>query len=291
MKSKEQKSEIYKGLLTLKEKMEIIEYKNNFIDVANTRIAEMFSVKFKKKINRRSIKNYMDNKEAITAAFVSNNDLNTIPRNFKFGDVDRRLKEWIDMIENQGGFLTDEIIKNKALSIFTALKKESKEDENKKEYEFKASSGWLSKFKRRYGFKVKQCSGEGFDVEKQNHDEFTSSTTKKIEEYGENNVFNCDETALFYKLAPSKSLVSKIRKGIKRYKDRITILLACNMSGTEKLKPVIIGKFKNPRAFKNFNKDYYCNYLYNTKAWMTSNDFNRWLFDINDSFKAKTEKY
>ncbi|KAG0442373.1 hypothetical protein DMUE_0320 [Dictyocoela muelleri] len=103
--------------------MKIIEHEKNFKGVTNTRIAEMFSGKFKKKINRRSIKNYMDNKRAITDAFISNKFLNIIPRNLKFEKVDQKVKEWIDMIEDQGGFRIDQIIKKNALLIYKDLKK------------------------------------------------------------------------------------------------------------------------------------------------------------------------
>lgn len=63
--------------------------------------------------------------------------------------------------------------------------------------------------------------------------------------------FHCIETMLFFKLAPSKSLIKTVRKDIKRYKDRISILLAFNMSGTIKLSPASIGKIKNSRPLKN----------------------------------------
>lgn len=37
--------------------------------------------------------------------------------------------------------------------------------------------------------------------------------------------------------------------GGKLSKDRVTLLLAANMSGTEKCKPLMIGKSKKPRCF------------------------------------------
>ena len=38
--------------------------------------------------------------------------------------------------------------------------------------------------------------------------------------------------------------------GGKQQKDRLTILFCCNSDGSEKLEPVVVGKFKNPRCFK-----------------------------------------
>ncbi|KAG0442128.1 Tigger transposable element-derived protein 6 [Dictyocoela muelleri] len=67
-------------------------------------------------------------------------------------------------------------------------------------------------------------------------------------------------------------------------------MLTCNKDGTEKLKPFIIGKFKNPRALKNFDKNFFCRYAFNKNAWMTSIEFKKWLFDWNCTLKEKNRK-
>jgi hypothetical protein len=65
-----------------------------------------------------------------------------------------------------------------------------------------------------------------------------------IEHYEPHNIFNCDETSLFFKLMPDKSLVIDKNdcRGGRRSKERYTVMLCSNMLGTEKLKPVVIGK-------------------------------------------------
>ena len=72
-----------------------------------------------------------------------------------------------------------------------------------------------------------------------------------IEGYDMNDVFNADETGLFYKAAPSGTLtVSGTHPtGDKTPKDRVTVLLLCNSTATEK-KEYEIGKLKKPRCFK-----------------------------------------
>ena len=78
---------------------------------------------------------------------------------------------------------------------------------------------------------------------------------EKIKSYN-SSAYNCDETALFYRVIPDKSLSTKYEShhGVKRAnKDRITILLCCNSTGTNKWKLFIIGKAKKPRSLKNFN--------------------------------------
>jgi len=73
-------------------------------------------------------------------------------------------------------------------------------------------------------------------------------------EYDPRNVFNCDETGLFYKCTPNRSLTIKNtdRTSGKFFKERITLLFCVNMIG-EKLKPLMIGSSKNPNGFKNLN--------------------------------------
>ena len=65
-----------------------------------------------------------------------------------------------------------------------------------------------------------------------------------LDMFNENDVFNADETGLFYRTTPDRSLVlSKEEcKGGKKSKERLTVLLCSNLTGIEKLKPVVIGK-------------------------------------------------
>uniref|UniRef100_A0A8C8SRH6 DDE-1 domain-containing protein n=1 Tax=Pelusios castaneus TaxID=367368 RepID=A0A8C8SRH6_9SAUR len=71
-------------------------------------------------------------------------------------------------------------------------------------------------------------------------------------------MYNCDETALFAKLLPDKTLALKYETqktaGFKKIKDRVTLLFCTNKTGSHKLTPLLIGRFNNPRCFKHLNK-------------------------------------
>ncbi|XP_035207015.1 tigger transposable element-derived protein 1-like [Stegodyphus dumicola] len=63
-------------------------------------------------------------------------------------------------------------------------------------------------------------------------------------------VFNMDETCLFWKRMPSRTFLFKDevkRPGFKAYKDRVTIIMAGNAEGFM-LKPGFVYKAKNPRV-------------------------------------------
>ncbi len=57
-------------------------------------------------------------------------------------------------------------------------------------------------------------------------------------------------------MLPERTLAFKGGKcsGGKKAKQRISILLAANMNGTQKLPPLFIRKYFKPRCFKNVNK-------------------------------------
>lgn len=64
--------------------------------------------------------------------------------------------------------------------------------------------------------------------------------------------------------------------GLKISKQRITFLGCSNASGSHKIKPLVMGKAKNPRCFKNFNNPIV--YRNSRNAWMTCNIFENWFF-------------
>ena len=99
-----------------------------------------------------------------------------------------------------------------------------------------------------------------------------------LNEYGEDDIFNADETGIFYKCLPDKSLALKGERctGGKKVKERMTALFAANMSDKEKLPLVVIGKSLRPRCMKNV-KNLPVDYTANKKAWMTSSIFENWL--------------
>jgi hypothetical protein len=60
---------------------------------------------------------------------------------------------------------------------------------------------------------------------------------------------NQDETGQFWRQVPQRSLATGERAGRKQDKQRITMSLCCNATGTDKLKLFVIGKFKRPPSF------------------------------------------
>ena len=196
-------------------------------------------------------------------------------------DLNEQVWEWFVAARSKNIPVSGPILQEKALNIATELG----------QTDFKASNGWLEKFRLRYNINFKVLSGESAGVDQDVVKTWKQRLDSLIDEYSADDIFNCDETGLFYKALPTKSLVQKgdSSHGSKIPKNRLTILLCSNMSGTEKLIPLMIGKSKKPRCFKNI-KDVSklpVTWKHNKKAWMNTIMFDEWLKDLNRSMAKK----
>ena len=105
--------------------------------------------------------------------------------------------------------------------------------------EFSASDGWLWRFSSRHGIWQLTLQGEKLWADKPAADQFvtTFQTFTKQNKYTLNEIFNCDETGVYYKLMLQKTLASSFEKsadGCKTQKERVTISACANASDTIK---------------------------------------------------------
>ncbi|CAG8788586.1 43235_t:CDS:2 [Gigaspora margarita] len=100
---------------------------------------------------------------------------------------------------------------------------------------FNTSDGWLSKFKKRHHIKEYK-------------------RLELIKNYHPEDVYNADETALYWRIEPDKTLANGPISGQKKAKDHVTVLLTCNATGSHKPAPLFIYKFKTLWALKNIDK-------------------------------------
>jgi hypothetical protein len=99
----------------------------------------------------------------------------------------------------------------------------------------------------------KTVSGECKSADSSTVEEWRKEQLLRIfEGYEPKNIYIVDETGLFFRLPPNKtvSLKGDPCNGGKNSKERITVLSACNADVTDKLPPLVIGKNENPRCFK-----------------------------------------
>lgn len=205
-------------------------------------------------------------------------------------ELDEALFVWYSLQRERGVPISGPILAQKALLLNSKLPSP--------DVDFTASQGWLDRWKTRHGVRQLTVTGESLSSDTAGSEKFK----KEFEEFvlAENltpdQVFNADETGLFYRLLPSKTLASKVddaAKGYKKNKDRLTAMACSNASGKCKLPLVIVGKSKKPRALKNVNHDTLpVAYKAQKSAWMDGFIFKNWFFknfvpDVKKFLKEK----
>jgi hypothetical protein len=138
---------------------------------------------------------------------------------------------------------------------------------------FSVSSGWSSRFKDRHGLVFKKLAGESAEISAKSTDAWLESLPSLLEGYEPRDVYNADETGLFFNVLPDRTLVYKGETchGGKHSKYRLTVLLCVNSDGSDKQVPIVIGKSSKPRCFDV--KKLPIKYHANSKAWMTTEIF------------------
>lgn len=183
-------------------------------------------------------------------------------------DVDHALYTWFLPARASGIPVTVSLLQSKAL----ALNEELGGSRN-----FKASNGWFWRWRHRKGIRRLTIAGEKLSANTQAADKFKVefSHTIKNEKLVRAQIFNFDETGLWYKTMPNRTMAAKEETqapGFKNSKDRVTIGACCNADGSFKLTLVLVGKSARPRAFKNISpKNLPVSYKHQNSAWMCHN--------------------
>lgn len=224
------------------------------------------------KRNRAKLESWTSGKNFSPSASTSRSRMKTS----EYEKTSEALFVWFCTQRRKGTPISGPILKEKA-QFFQQRLKEG-------EVNFTASSGWLDNWKKRYGVRQLHVSGEKLSADSKSADLFVERlrTIIENEKLTRKQLYNCDETGLNFKMLPDKSLASHDEKsapGHKMSKERITVLPCSNASGEHKLRLLVIGKSKKPRAFKNLNLQGLPTAYRNQKsAWMDTNIFKEWFF-------------
>lgn len=167
-------------------------------------------------------------------------------KNSMYEDLDKAVLEWFSQQRAQGTPISGPIIAHQAKIFFQQLGYEG---------EFDASSGWLTRFKERHGVRELSIQGEKLSANQEGASQFRGDFQKLVlsKNLLPEQIYNADETGLFWKCLPTKTLAftSEVQApGHKASKERLTVLCCSNAAGDHKLKLVVIGKSKKPRSFK-----------------------------------------
>ena len=184
-------------------------------------------------------------------------------------DVELALLEWFKIQRSKNIPISGPILQEKATEFGKRFNK----------IDFQCSSSWITRFRQRHNIVFGKISGESSSVPVGVSENWLEHVWPDLRKnYADCDIYNADETGLFYRLTPSQTLRFKGEtcSGGKLSKERLTILVTSNMTGSYKQKLLVIGKSKTPRCFKNV-KNLTVDYKSNKKVWMTGDIFSDWL--------------
>ena len=217
----------------------------------------------KLEISRTSLTTILKNKEKIIEDFEAGCSSKTKrKRKHNFEAVDEPLVKWFRQARDEKIPVSGEMLLLKAQEYAEVCGFENPK---------KLNMSWINRWKVRKDIVCKTLHGEAEFVDRNGVDEWqTNCLPALLKQFKTEDIFNADETGLFYRCLPDKTQVFKNDKcaGRKLLKERLTGLVTASIAG-EKLLLLVIGKSATPRCFKNIKK-LLLPYESNKKAWMTA---------------------
>ena len=108
---------------------------------------------------------------------------------------------------------------------------------------------------------------------------------EEISNYNPKNIYNMDETGLNFHLLPRQTYVHRSENNVRgtksmKSKDRVTLYIATNATGSQKVPLSMIGGSKNPRCFGRRQEKRKFMYFDQNKAWSDTCTFTRWFYKV-----------
>lgn len=192
-----------------------------------------------------------------------------VSRSSKFPILEDVLSKWFAQKRANNEPINGIILQSKAHQLKNVICPTSK---------FVASQGWLRNFRRRYNIRRASLYGERLSADKESAEIFKEKFSKISNRYNPNYIFNADETGLYFKNLDNISFITNDEDNssfYKKNKERLTLLVCPNLTGTIRIPILVIGRSKNPRCFRNKNLPSY--YASQNSIWMTKNIFFDWF--------------
>ncbi len=259
-------------ILTAAQKRELCEIKEKNSTISNVELAQQY------RIGKSTVTDILREKERWLSISEGQESVKKF-RGLKWPQLEDALSIWVDNALNTRQDIDGNILKTKA-SYFA--RQFSIED-------FHYSEGWLGGFKKCHGLRQFKKQGEAASAPSAESIESDRLALQQLlAPYNPEDIWNGDETGLFWKMEPSRVLARTPISGHKKEKSRVIIFCCANATGTEKMILTFVHKYKTPRVMKNVNyKNLPVHYFWNKKAWMQVSIFNEILLKLNGIMKQK----
>ncbi|XP_065290719.2 tigger transposable element-derived protein 4-like [Dermacentor albipictus] len=145
-----------------------------------------------------------------------------------YADVEEALYQWFITTHAHNVPISGPILTTKAKNFTFFLGRPN----------FEPAGGWIQRFKERHGIVYKNVIGEAASLDTEAKQQWLQTKLPSVLEcYVEKDIYNCDETALFFQMLPLKTHALKGDQcpGGKHSKLRVTVLLCVSMDGSHRL--------------------------------------------------------
>ncbi|KAJ5256574.1 hypothetical protein N7478_012678 [Penicillium angulare] len=231
--------------------------------------ATWFSSQFDHTINRVSVSRILSSQyEHLDSGPVGSNM--RVSSSF-WPILDQKLSDWVTGHINSGYPITGPLLQTKAAEIWSQIP----EYQNQQRPAF--SDGWLTRFKKRHNRRYHTFHGEAASVPSSVHDQMKEIRTI-CDQYKPSEIYTMDETGLFWRQMPNGGLSDRKIAGKNKNKTRISLIVATNADGSDRMPLWLIGSAKTPRALRTTNfQALGCVWRWGKKAWMRQAIMEEWL--------------
>ena len=110
-----------------------------------------------------------------------------------------------------------------------------------------------------------------------------------LSNYVAQDVYNMDDTGLYFKANRNKTLAQGKVKGKKLEKESVTLAFVVNAIGTYTLNLLLIYMSKQPRCFRRWQPHEYVRWYSNKTTWMKGSIFEAWILQLNNEIKGQNQ--
>ncbi|XP_061303571.1 tigger transposable element-derived protein 5 [Pezoporus flaviventris] len=191
-------------------------------------------------------------------------------------EIDRAVYAWFLALRQHGVPLSGPLIQAQAEAFARQI--------YGPECTFKASHGWFWRWQKRHGISSQRIYGEGgLPAEPERAPaacpESLPIPASDAAGYGDEQIYNANVTRLYWKLLPGQTGELRARRRAAP-RERVTVLLAANLTGAHKLKPLVVGSHRNPPSLRHHNQEKFpaC-YRYGPEARLGPALLRAWFFE------------
>lgn len=201
--------------------------------------------------------------------------------------VRKILQEWVSQSIWNGIPVTSPILQDTAQSVWYRIPGEHREGNGCFSYK------WITNFLAKMSVNISSMEEQTPKPPKVWNFEERSVLKEYFRKVPPKDIFTLDETFLAYNLPLDYAQYEASQ--MQRKIEVATVMLCCNLDGSEKLKPLVVGKYNSYRSFRNYFPEepqdpvsqsllggkmarrFGISYHSNRKSWLTSNLFHDWL--------------